>query len=113
MDMVGRVEPVEARELGVVKSSILCQFRFWLEASKKGQLYFSDGYYWHPIEERHLHRTFKYLSLDELKRVIGELVDSGLIIEGNYQIESYELDNWYSMPEFSTFRDMPITEVSQ
>jgi len=111
MEMVGRVDPKEAKKIGINKSSILCQFRIWLEASKKGQMFFSDNYYWHPIEEKNLHRSFKYMTLEELRNSIGELVDDGLLIVGNYQIEMYELENWYTMPKFKYSRALPIVEA--
>jgi len=104
MEMVGRVKPSEAKLLGINKSAILCQFRAWLDASKRGQMFFADGYYWHPIQEKHLHRSFKYMSLEELRNTVGELVDDELLIVGNYQIELWELENWYTMPEFKHVR---------
>jgi len=82
-----------------------------LQELREGQLYFSDGYYWHPIQENHLHRSFKYMSLEDLRNAVGELVDDGLLMVGDYQIEMYELENWYTMPKFQYSRDLPLVEA--
>jgi len=91
----------EASKVGVEKSIILANFRFWLEKNKANEKNLNGGYYWTYNSSKALSLIFPYWSAQKIARLIRELESDGLLVSDNFNRVGYDRTKWYSMPEYS------------
>ena len=96
----------EAVSIGVDKSIILSNFRFWLEKNKANNKNVNDGFYWTYNSSKALSLIFPYWSQQKIARIIRDLENEGLLISGNFNKAGYDRTKWYSMPEYSIVQDV-------
>lgn len=89
-------DPHIAAQVGVNAAVIYQNLVFWAEKNKANQKHIKGGYVWTYNSRRAFSELFPYLSESQVKTAINKLVDSGLVIKGEYNKSNYDRTNWYS-----------------
>lgn len=89
-------DPRIAHQVGVNAAVIYQNLVFWAEKNKANQRHIRDGYVWTYNSARAFSELFPYLSQSQVKTAINKLVESGLLVKGEYNKANYDRTNWYS-----------------
>lgn len=88
-----------AKKYGVNASIIYQNFLFWICQNKANGKHYFDGRYWTYNSIKALSELFPYLTVDQIRRALDKLVDSGVLIKGNYNKSAYDRTCWYAFAE--------------
>lgn len=94
------VVPVEtAKKLGLEEAIILQQVHYWLQdkVKAKDQKSFHDGRYWIYDTYDDWKDTFPFWSLSTIRRKIGGLEKSGILLSAYYNENATVRKKWYSI----------------
>ncbi len=91
---------------GVNAAHVYNHIVFWLQANRTKGSNFHDGRTWmyDSIQSFSLHMP--YFTYDEVRASLKKLVDSGLLLKGNYNKNKFDKTAWYSLPEESVLDDI-------
>lgn len=86
-----------ATEYGVNAAVILNNIAFWIKQNEANETNFYDGNYWTFNSRRAYLELFPYMSKRQIDTAFQKLIDSGLIITGNYNKLAYDRTLWYAL----------------
>lgn len=86
-----------AMKYGIQPAIILNNLYFWIEKNRANEKHFYDGYYWTYNSMKAFSELFPYMTERQIDYAIKKLVESGLIIKGNYNKSSYDRTCWYAI----------------
>lgn len=89
-------DPDIARKVGVSAAVVYQNFLFWCQKNSANRRHVRDGYVWTYNSRRALAELFPYLTESQIRTAIGKLVESGLLIVGNYNAMSVDKTSWYA-----------------
>jgi DnaD/phage-associated family protein len=89
-----RICPELAVEIGLNESLLLLQIDFWIRTSNTEP---HEGKNWTYQSVRDIQETFKFWSLATINRTIQSLVESKLILVGNFNKYKYDKTRWFSL----------------
>lgn len=86
--------------IGLNEAIVLRQVYYWLEINEKIGRNFHDGKYWtYNTLENWQKENFPWWSTKTVERAFKGLINSGIIITGNYNRDSRDRTKWYSIDE--------------
>lgn len=88
-----------ARELGIEEAILVDEFHFQITRNKANGKHQYDGRYWTYNSQKAYTEIFPYLNIGKVKRVIGNLIDKGILMKGNYNANQYDRTNWYAFTD--------------
>ena len=88
-----------ATEYGIAEAILLGYFYHWITIAEKNESNFHDGRYWTYDSERTLVDKMPYIPKTTMHRLIKKLVNSGLLLTGNYNKFSYDKTKWFSLSD--------------
>lgn len=89
-----------AVKIGLNEAVVLRQIYYWLEINEKLKRNYRDGKYWsYNTMENWRKENFPWWSTKTVERAFKNLVNSGLVITGNYNKDSRDRTKWYSIDE--------------
>lgn len=88
-----------AKKYGINAAIIYQNFLFWICQNKANGRHFFDGRYWTYNSIKALSELFPYLTVDQIRRALDKLVDSGVLVKGNYNKSAYDRTCWYAFAE--------------
>ena len=88
-----------AKECGITSAVILNHFAFWIKKNHASTRHHHDGYWWTHITTSGLQEIFTYMSRSQIKTAIKKLIDSELVISGNYNEDPFDRTRWYAITE--------------
>lgn len=89
-----------AVKIGLNEAIVLRQIYYWLEINEKLKRNYYDGKYWsYNTMENWRKENFPWWSTKTVERAFKNLVNSGLVITGNYNKDSRDRTKWYSIDE--------------
>lgn len=89
-----------AVKIGLNEAVVLRQIYYWLEINEKLKRNYHDGKYWsYNTMENWRKENFPWWSTKTVERAFKNLVNSGLVITGNYNKDSRDRTKWYSIDE--------------
>lgn len=90
-----------ATKYGIAEAILLGYFYHWITVHEKNDTNFYDGRYWTYDSERTLTEKMPYIPKSTMHRLIKKLVDSGLLLTGNYNKFSYDKTKWFSLSDIA------------
>lgn len=90
-----------ATKYGIAEAILLGYFYHWMTVHEKNDTNFYDGRYWTYDSERTLVDKMPYIPKTTMHRLIKKLVDSGLLLTGNYNKFSYDKTKWFSLSDIA------------
>lgn len=88
-----------ATKYGIAEAILLGYFYHWIKVHEKNETNFYDGKYWTYDSERTLVDKMPYIPKTTMHRLIKKLVNSGLLLTGNYNKFSYDKTKWFSLSD--------------
>ena len=89
-----------AKEYGIEEAIFIDEFRYQIRRNIANDRNFFDGRYWTFNSQKAYVDIFPYLSIAQIKRIIGNLIDKGILMKGNYNANQYDRTNWYAFTDF-------------
>jgi hypothetical protein len=89
-------DPEIAKEVGVNAAVLYQNILWWTTKNAANKKNIRDGYVWTYNSRSAFGQLFPYLTQSQIKTAISKLIDSGLIIKGDYNAANYDRTNWYS-----------------
>jgi hypothetical protein len=106
--MAFQFEEDEAIEFGDREAVLIYHFRFWIRKNKANNHNFFDGRTWTWNKNDAFAKLFRFWSKDQIRRLIDNLVDKGVIIKGNYNSNPHDRTCWYAFTDEARFlREAP------
>lgn len=94
--MIHSFDTEDAKKYGVIEAIVLSNFRFWISHNKANKRHFYDGRFWTFNSVSAFEELFPYLTYNQIRRVIENLCNAGVLITGNYNNSSYDRTKWYA-----------------
>lgn len=89
-----------AVKIGLNEAVVLRQIYYWLEINEKLKRNYHDGKYWsYNTMENWKKENFPWWSTKTVERAFKNLVNSGLVITGNYNKDGRDRTKWYTIDE--------------
>lgn len=88
-----------AREIGIKEAVLYRYFQYWVEYNKAYKLNYFDGEYWTFNSIGALAELFPEFNRDQIRRIIDNLLEKGLIKKGNYNKTPMDRTLWYTICE--------------
>lgn len=88
-----------AKQVGIVAAVIFQNITFWCLHSKANGTNFYEGRFWTYNSVKAFKEMFPYLSKSQIDTAIKKLLDSGLIVKGNFNKSTYDRTAWYAVTE--------------
>jgi hypothetical protein len=96
-----------AKELGIDAAIMVKNFQFWLSQNRANKRNFKDGRYWTYNTLEAFTELFPYWTKRQVRRILTNLKDRGIIQAGNYNKISSDRTKWYTInPESGYFTHM-------
>ena len=88
-----------AKDYGIEESILLHHFFFWISRNAANEENFHDGLFWTYNTRESYAKFFEYMSESKIYRIIGKLVDEGLLVKGDYNTDRWKRPTWYAFTE--------------
>lgn len=85
-----------AKELGINAAVIFNHIVYWLRVNAAKGHDIREGKVWMYERQQDMADFFEYLSLDDVKKAMVKLIDSGLLIKGNFNPNPFDKTGWYT-----------------
>lgn len=89
-------DPEIAQRVGVNAAVIYQNLLFWTEKNHANNKHVMDGHVWTYNSTAAFSELFPYLSPSQVKTALAKLIESGLVLKGEYNQNRYDRTNWYS-----------------
>jgi hypothetical protein len=84
---------------GVEEAVLIDKLVGWIHYNKANGKHYHDGRTWTFNSAKALAELFPYMTESKIKRVIARLVDSDIVVKGNYNENQYDRTTWYSFTD--------------
>jgi len=88
-----------AREYGVNEAIMIQNFAYWIAKNEANDKHFHDGRYWVYNSVEAFSRLFPFWTAAQIRHILKNLVDKGVIIKGNYNASQYDRTCWYAFTD--------------
>jgi hypothetical protein len=89
-----------AKSLGLHAAIVYNHIIYWIcHNAHKKDAELIDGKYWMYETQQQMADFLQYLTVDDVQKAVAKLLDSGLIIKNNFNKNSFDRTNWYSIPD--------------
>jgi len=85
--------PDLAKLIGLHEAITLQQIHYWIEK----KMHFRDGFYWVYNTYGGRRAQVPFMSIETIKRCIGNLEKLGVVVSGNYNKKGYDKTKWYTI----------------
>jgi hypothetical protein len=101
-------DPEIAKKVGVNAAVIYQNIVWWTQKNAANKQNVRDGHVWTYNSRAAFGRLFPYLTQSQIKTAISKLVDTGLLLKGEYNVANYDKTNWYSPSISAKWLENPI-----
>lgn len=106
-----RLSPALASEIGLNESIMLLQIDFWIANAPEANII--QGRKWTYQSVRQMQeKAFSFWSISTINRTANNLINMGLIIEGNYNKMPYDKTRWFTL-NFEVLAQLKSIAVSE
>jgi hypothetical protein len=88
-----------AKEIGLSEAIFVNNLVYWLKKNKANNKHIYDGRVWTYNSRKAYAELFEFWSESQIKRIIGSLVEQGVVLVGNYNTNPYDHTNWYALSD--------------
>lgn len=108
--------PDLAVAIGLNESIVLQQVHYWVEINTKAKRNFHDDYYWTYNTLEEWREQFPFWSVRTVRRTLTNLLNSGLLISGNFNVLRIDRTKWYRvnhkcLDEVISLMDRPCGQI--
>lgn len=84
---------------GANSAVILQNLYFWVKKNAANERHFHDGKYWTYNSVGAFEEIFDYMTKKQIRGALDKLVETGLIIKGNYNKDPFDRTAWYALTD--------------
>lgn len=95
--MIHSFDKAIAKEYGIHAAILFRNIAYWCEHNATNNKNFHDGLYWTYNSCEAFEKQFDYLSAKQIRTALQKLIDSGLIVKGNFNANPYDRTLWYAI----------------
>ena len=88
-----------AKVVGVYEAVFISHLFFWIQKNYGNGKHFYDGSCWTYNSVRGFNIIFDYLTPNQIRRVLDNLIDGGYIKTGNYNTNKIDRTMWYAFTD--------------
>ena len=88
-----------AKMFGIEEAILIHNFHHWITENKANNRNFFEGRFWTYNSQRAYTDLFPYMSEGKIKRIINSLIEKGLLMKGNHNVNQYDRTNWYAFTD--------------
>lgn len=89
-----------AKDYGVNEAIVFHNLIYWCQYNQKRNVNFYDGHYWTYNSCESFSKIFPCFNSKQMYRILANLKEYGLIIDGNYNKLKYDRTKWYAITDF-------------
>lgn len=89
-------EPEIAARVGLNAAVIYQNIVWWTQKNAANEKNIRDGLVWTYNSRTAFGKLFPYLTQSQIKTALSKLVETGLLVKGEYNAANYDKTNWYS-----------------
>ena len=89
-----------AKKYDVTTAIILDNLFFWTEKNRANEKHFYEGRFWTYNSKKAMVELFPYLTARQIDYAVKKMVESGIIITGNFNENKYDRTLWYAITDF-------------
>lgn len=86
-------------EYGIEEAVLIENLVHWIQKNKANNKHYHDGRYWTYNSAKAFAEQFPYMNESKIKRVIGKLIEIGVVMKGNYNENQYDRTCWYTFTD--------------
>ncbi len=106
-----------ASEFGIPEAVIFNNIAYWTIVNKANEKHFYEGRYWSFNSVKAWGRIFPYLTSKQIRNALEHLVQTGLVVKGNFNKMAYDRTAWYAIGDegkkWLHYRKQPICRKQQ
>ena len=84
---------------GIEEAIVIDKLVGWIDHNEANNQNFHDGRFWTYNSCKGLIKQFPYMKEGKIKRILTSLVESGLLMKGNYNTNRYDRTCWYAFTD--------------
>ena len=88
-----------AEMYGVDGAVFISRLQFWIEKNAANDRHYHEGRYWTYNSLRAMEKLFPFWSRRQIKRIVKNLKDKGVLLTANYARDSYDRTLFYALDE--------------
>lgn len=100
---VTRFNTEEAKEYGINEAIIIEYIRCWISHNKKKKLNFIEEKTWMYNTYSEMASQFSFMNETQVRYALKKLINSGILITGNYNKFKYDRTTWYAFADEEKF----------
>ena len=89
-----------AKEYGIEEAIFIDEIQHQIKKNRFNERNFHEGRYWTYNSLKAYEETFPYMNAGKIKRVINNLIDKGILMKGNFNVNQYDRTCWYAFTDF-------------
>lgn len=89
----------DAIKYGLDAAVVLHAIKFWIEKNQANGSHFYDGHYWTYNSKRAWAELFPFFTERQVRRILDNLVEQGVLITGNYNAQAFDRTLWYALDQ--------------
>lgn len=93
-----------AKELGMNAAVVFNHIVYWLRINCVKDHNVHDGKVWMYESQQDIASCLDYLTVEEVKKAVVKLLDSGILIKGNYNANPFDKTAWYTTADENIYR---------
>ena len=92
-----------AQKYGVDEAVLIAHFQYWITYNASRKQNFFKGKFWTYNSYKSLTVYFPYFTEKQIRRIVGNLIEKGVLITDNFNQNSYDKTMWYSFFDESVY----------
>ena len=108
VDMTHQFDVSVAEKYGVEVAIMAQHFQFWILRNRANKRHQYDGRTWTYNSARAFAELFPYWSAPQIRRILQKMIDTGIIVTGNYNPSGYDRTLWYAFFDESIWLNREI-----
>jgi hypothetical protein len=97
--MIHAFQVQDAVRYGLNAAVILNNFKYWIAKNKADGRNHHDGRFWTYSTVKALAESFPYLTQKQVRVAIDKLIESGVLLKGNFNKVGYDRTVWYALTD--------------
>jgi hypothetical protein len=89
-----------AEKLGVNAAIVVQNLQFWIKKNEANNKHFHDDRYWTFNSIKAWKDLFPFWSDRQIRKILDDLIEKGIIIKGNYNELKYDRTLWYAFTDY-------------
>lgn len=88
-----------AARFGVNEAILIQNFIYWIQHNEANEKHFKEGRFWTYNTAEALAKLFPFWTVNQVRHLLGKLVDAGVLVKGNFNLAKTDRTLWYGFAD--------------